>query len=177
MDPAPSYRHIGVVADAITAAGIDTARWLGHEIDDRLNRDNKNRGWNSPNVIHKPIAYLRARLAALDWSGPSPSELATAERAKSQAAADQRQAENLRKPVGAVPDDAPARRAAREAAKSRGVHKRTRSATAAPIFASVPRVPHPRTAISGFVTAASNASDEHMEGHVIIAGHGIYSIA
>lgn len=119
----PRCGHLGAVADAIAAAGIDTARWLGHEIDNRLNRDNKDRGWNSPSSIHTPIAYLRARLGALDWTEPSPSELDAAQRMQIRVAAEQRHADHLRKPTGAVPVDHPARRAAREAARSRNVHR------------------------------------------------------
>ncbi|MEU6562566.1 hypothetical protein [Nocardia nova] len=115
------YGHIGAVADAIAAAGIDTSRWLGHEIDNRLNRDNQDRRWNAPDKIRRPIAYLRARLAALDWSGPSPSEL---ERAKLLRAASGRRHVKVQ-PVNLVPDDSPGRRAAREAAKSRGVYRQS----------------------------------------------------
>ncbi len=142
----PGCGHLGAVADAIVAAGIDTARWLGHEIEDRLNRDNKDRGWSTPDRIRQPIAYLRTRLAALDWSGPSPSELAAAARARTRADVERRRAEYLRRPVGAVPHDAPSRRAAREAAKSRGVHKHPLRTSAVAKFAPVRAAPRTHAA-------------------------------
>ncbi|GAA4485954.1 hypothetical protein GCM10023094_41540 [Rhodococcus olei] len=45
-----------------------------------MSEDTKRRGWVWPNTgnLKDPIAYLRWRLAQIDWSVPSPTEIAIA---------------------------------------------------------------------------------------------------
>ncbi len=73
-------RHIGAVCDAIRAHSVDSERWSGRDIARALNDDTKRRGWTWPaaGTLDDPIAYLRWRLARIDWSGPSYSEQAIA---------------------------------------------------------------------------------------------------
>lgn len=77
-------RHIGAVCDVIRAHSIDTERWSGRDIARALSEDTKRRGWNWPAVgdLRDPVSYLRRRIARLDWTGPSYSELAKAEKAR-----------------------------------------------------------------------------------------------
>lgn len=73
-----SPRHTGAVCDAIRAHSVDVARWTGRDIARALSEDTKRRGWTWPDAgtLHDPIAFLRWRLARIDWSGPSYSEQA-----------------------------------------------------------------------------------------------------
>ncbi|MDV6284605.1 Rep protein [Rhodococcus jostii] len=78
--PVLAHGHIGTICDTITAAGIDTTRWTGHDIAQTLDRDTRERGWTWPTAdrISSPIALLRWRLTHIDWTGPSPSQHRTA---------------------------------------------------------------------------------------------------
>lgn len=73
-------RHIGAVCEALRAQSIDLERWTGRDIARALSDDTKARGWNWPaaEALYAPVAFLRWRLARIDWSGPSYSERATA---------------------------------------------------------------------------------------------------
>ncbi len=73
-----SLRHTGAVCDAISAHYVDVTRWTGRDIARALSEDTKRRGWIWPDAgtLHNPIAFLRWRLARIDWSGPSYSEQA-----------------------------------------------------------------------------------------------------
>lgn len=73
-------RHIGSVCEALRAHSIDVERWTGRDIARALSDDTKARGWNWPaaEALEAPVAFLRWRLARIDWSGPSYSERATA---------------------------------------------------------------------------------------------------
>ncbi|GBF17723.1 hypothetical protein Br6_05130 [Rhodococcus sp. Br-6] len=73
-------RHIGSVCDALRAHSVDVERWTGRDIARALSDDTKKRGWNWPTAeaLDDPVAFLRWRLARIDWSGPSYSERATA---------------------------------------------------------------------------------------------------
>lgn len=68
--------HIGVIADGIRAAGIDTTRWTGRDIAQALSRHTADNGqiWPTASEITSPIAFLRFKLSQLDWTRPSPSE-------------------------------------------------------------------------------------------------------
>lgn len=68
--------HIGVVCDLIQQACIDTKRWNGQDIASALSRDTAQRGlvWPTKSSLVSPMAYLRYRLAAIDWTQESPSE-------------------------------------------------------------------------------------------------------
>ncbi len=71
-------RHTGAVCDAIRSHSVDVTRWTGRDIARALSEDTKRRGWTWPDsgTLHDPIAFLRWRLARIDWSGPSYSEQA-----------------------------------------------------------------------------------------------------
>ena len=73
-------RHIGSVCEALRAHSIDVERWTGRDIARALSDDTKARGWNWPaaETLDTPVAFLRWRLARIDWSGPSYSERAMA---------------------------------------------------------------------------------------------------
>ncbi|WP_158171346.1 Rep protein [Rhodococcus sp. JT-3] len=68
--------HIGVIADGIRAAGIDSTRWTGRDIARALSRHTAETGqiWPTTSEIKFPAAFLRFKLSQLDWTGPSPSE-------------------------------------------------------------------------------------------------------
>lgn len=72
--PALGLGHIGAICAALATAGIDTTRYRGRDIAERLTRDTQSRGWTWPNRIARPRAFLAARLAMIDWSLPSPTE-------------------------------------------------------------------------------------------------------
>ena len=75
-----AHGHIGAICDVLAASGIDTTRWTGSDIIATLNRDTAARGWVWPESLDAPAAFLRWRLARIDWTSASPSELrATAE--------------------------------------------------------------------------------------------------
>ncbi len=84
-DPALStgrHRHVGVVCDLLVHVGIDTSRWTGIDIVDALNRSAAQRGWTWPTsaAMSSPLGLLKWRLSRIDWSGPSPTQNATAGR-------------------------------------------------------------------------------------------------
>lgn len=74
---APALRpagHIGTICDILQRTSIDTARWTGRDIAHQLTTDTQNRGWTWPNHIPQPAAFLRWRLAQIDWSTTTHSE-------------------------------------------------------------------------------------------------------
>ncbi|MFA5711375.1 rep protein [Mycolicibacterium sp.] len=62
--------HIGAICDALTAAGIDPALWSARAITDALDADMRTRGWNWPDHIINPGAFLASRLRRLTWTTP-----------------------------------------------------------------------------------------------------------
>jgi hypothetical protein len=72
--------HIGSVCDALRDHYVDPHRWSGRDIATALNEDTRRRGWIWPtrDSLKHPVRYLRWRLAAIDWSLPSPTEHADA---------------------------------------------------------------------------------------------------
>ncbi|PCK23181.1 Rep protein [Rhodococcus qingshengii] len=68
--------HIGVIADGIRKAGIDPTRWTGRDIAQVLSRHTADNGqiWPTASEIRSPAAFLRFKLAQVDWTGLSPSE-------------------------------------------------------------------------------------------------------
>jgi hypothetical protein len=85
--------HVGRLCSVIDRAGIDTTRWTGRDIRTQLNRDSRDNGWVWPSALRSPAGFLAHRLSKLDWTGPSPSELAAARTAELHAAAERRRAE------------------------------------------------------------------------------------
>lgn len=73
--------HIGALVDVIAGAGIDLERWRGRDIVVRLDQQWAQRRWAVPAGIRSPLGYLRWRLAQIDWSEPSPLDLAARHRA------------------------------------------------------------------------------------------------
>lgn len=90
------HDHIGAIADALIAAGVDTERWTGHAIADVIDAQNKSAGWTA-NRITFPARWLRHRLASLadTWTGPSPADRHRATQARIKAESDARAAERL----------------------------------------------------------------------------------
>ena len=62
--------HIGAIVDALDAAGIDPALWSARAITDALDADMRTRGWNWPDHITNPGAFLSSRLRRLTWTTP-----------------------------------------------------------------------------------------------------------
>lgn len=79
--------HIGVISEALECHGIDANRWSGRDIARALTEDTKSRGWTWPNSadLNDPIRFLHWRLARINWSVPSPTELAIAAKKQSDA--------------------------------------------------------------------------------------------
>lgn len=59
------HGHIGRICDALTASGLDLAAWTSNALITALNRDMKTRGWDWPNHIENPAAFLASRLRLL----------------------------------------------------------------------------------------------------------------
>lgn len=114
--PALRRCHPGAVCDALIDAGIEAARWSGHDIATALNADTRERGWVWPVAISRPRRFLTWRLCRLDWTGPSPSEQAAAERDARRAAHARINAERAVRERSAAAADSPARTAARAVA-------------------------------------------------------------
>ncbi|AKE01190.1 hypothetical protein XU06_30105 (plasmid) [Rhodococcus erythropolis] len=68
--------HVGRICDVLANADIDPARWDGRDIAHELTRDTQSRGWVWPTQLTRPTAFLRWRLAHIDWSQLSPAESA-----------------------------------------------------------------------------------------------------
>jgi len=76
---APAFEsagHIGAICEVLASAGVDGNRWRGRDIAAELTRDTQQRGWIWPQHIERPVGYLRWRLTQIDWTRPSPSEMA-----------------------------------------------------------------------------------------------------
>ncbi|PVX59669.1 hypothetical protein [Rhodococcus globerulus] len=69
-------KHVGHICDVLANTDIDTARWTGRDIARELTTDTQSRGWVWPAQLTRPTAFLRWRLAQIDWSQPSPAERA-----------------------------------------------------------------------------------------------------
>ncbi|WP_415394410.1 replication protein (plasmid) [Rhodococcus globerulus] len=69
-------KHVGQICDILARAGIDVTRWTGRDIARELTTDTQTRGWVWPTQLTQPTAFLRWRLAQIDWSAPSPAERA-----------------------------------------------------------------------------------------------------
>ncbi|WP_336883021.1 replication protein [Rhodococcus globerulus] len=69
-------KHIGRICDVLDRAGIDVTRWTGRDIARELTTDTQTRGWIWPTQITRPIAFLRWRLAQIDWTAHTPAERA-----------------------------------------------------------------------------------------------------
>lgn len=74
------HGHIGAISNALNRHSIDTERWSGRDIARTLDQDTKSRGWTWPNAseLNDPVRFLHWRLARIDWSGNSPTEVAIA---------------------------------------------------------------------------------------------------
>lgn len=74
--PGTTHHHVGAIADALTAAGIDTTRWTGDDVADQITEFRRDR--SLPHLA-SPTAFLRWQLRALAdvWSGPTPTERRT----------------------------------------------------------------------------------------------------
>lgn len=74
--PGTRHQHIGVIADALIAAGIDTTRWTGDAIADRIAEFRRDR--ILPHISSQN-AFLCWQLRALAdvWAGPTPAERRT----------------------------------------------------------------------------------------------------
>ena len=68
--------HVGRICDVLANTDIDVTRWTGRDIARKLTTDTQSRGWVWPTHITRPTAFLRWRLAHIDWSQPSPTERA-----------------------------------------------------------------------------------------------------
>jgi len=57
--------HIGRICDALTESGLDLTAWTSKTLINALNVDMKTRGWDWPNHIENPAAFLASRLRLL----------------------------------------------------------------------------------------------------------------
>ncbi|TXH18579.1 MAG: hypothetical protein E6R06_26370 [Mycobacterium sp.] len=57
--------HIGHVCDALTSSGLNLTEWTAKTLLTALNQDMKTRGWDWPNRIDNPAAFLGSRLRLL----------------------------------------------------------------------------------------------------------------
>lgn len=57
--------HIGRICDALTDSGLDLAAWTPKALLAALNADMKTRGWDWPNQVQNPRAFLTSRLQLL----------------------------------------------------------------------------------------------------------------
>ncbi|UGQ60480.1 hypothetical protein LSF60_23660 (plasmid) [Rhodococcus pyridinivorans] len=71
--PGTDHQHIGSITDALLNADIDTTRWTGDAIADRITEFRRER--TLPHLA-SPAAFLRWQLRALAdvWAGPTPTE-------------------------------------------------------------------------------------------------------
>jgi hypothetical protein len=68
--------HMGRICDVLEETDIDVTRWAGRDIARELTKDTQTRGWVWPTQLTRPVAFLRWRLAQIDWSGSTPAERA-----------------------------------------------------------------------------------------------------
>ncbi|NNC14078.1 hypothetical protein HII28_19645 [Planctomonas sp. JC2975] len=76
-------RHIGVLCDALTRAGIDPSRWTVAALLDTMNRHNAENGVTvaASTEQHDPIGYLVWTIrSAIDPTGETPTESAARRR-------------------------------------------------------------------------------------------------
>lgn len=66
--------HVGRICDVLANTDIDVTRWTGRDIARELTADTQTRGWIWPTQLTRPTAFLRWRLAQIDWSKLSPTE-------------------------------------------------------------------------------------------------------
>ncbi|WP_154100384.1 hypothetical protein [Rhodococcus sp. YH3-3] len=71
-----TVRHVGRICDVLVNTDIDITRWTGRDIARELTADTQSRGWVWPTQLTRPTAFLRWRLAQIDWSKLSPAERA-----------------------------------------------------------------------------------------------------
>lgn len=69
-------KHIGQICDVLDRTGIDVTRWTGRDIARELTTDTQSRGWVWPTQLTRPTAFLRWRLAQIDWTAHTPAERA-----------------------------------------------------------------------------------------------------
>lgn len=105
-------RHIGILCDVLATCGVDGSRWSGRDVQARLDADTRARGWSWPAQLTNPTGFLRHRLDQLDWTVPSPGELAASQQ---RARATQQARAGAERAAAAPPASAAARAAARAA--------------------------------------------------------------
>lgn len=80
--------HIGRICDALTNSGLDLTAWTAKALLAALNADMKTRGWDWPNHVKNPSAFLKSRLQLLPVRPPQALQgLVTATRHHSSGAA------------------------------------------------------------------------------------------
>ena len=62
--------HIGRICDALTDSGLDLTAWTAKALLAALNADMKTRGWDWPNQVKNPAAFLKSRLQLLPVRPP-----------------------------------------------------------------------------------------------------------
>lgn len=113
-------KHLGSLCRVVEQSGLDTTRWTGRDLVEAINADTKRRGWTFPDRLDNPAAWLRWRLANLDLTSPSPSEVRR-----------QLDDEAARRRQWAL--EAPMREKEAEATRQRQVHSSARKAAMAEI--------------------------------------------
>jgi len=59
------HTHIGHICDALTASDLELDAWTGKSLQEALDADMKTRGWDWPERVERPGAFLLARLRLL----------------------------------------------------------------------------------------------------------------
>lgn len=119
--PGTTHQHIGAIADALTDAGIDTHRWTGDAIADRITEFRHDR--TLPHLT-SPAAFLRWQLRALAdvWAGPTPAERRAHIQAERAAAREAELARRAANPPASEQTRAAARADLRQLLATRSTH-------------------------------------------------------
>lgn len=110
--PRPGAQHIGRVCKLLDDVGIDAERWTVKDIMKRLDEAAANRVLNlNIDSAIDPLRYLTWCFRRIDWTQPSPSELARAAAEKRAAERQWRLAQAALEDLVAGPPPSPERRA------------------------------------------------------------------
>lgn len=110
--PRPGAQHIGRVCKLLDEVGIDAERWTVKDIMKRLDEAAANRVVNlNVDSAIDPLRYLTWCFRRIDWTRPSPSELARAAAEKRAAERQWRRAQAELEALVAGPPPTPERRA------------------------------------------------------------------
>jgi len=70
------HAHIGHICDALAKSGLELSAWDGKTLQTVLDADMKTRGWDWPNHVERPGAFLLSRLRLLPAHPPAAAQAA-----------------------------------------------------------------------------------------------------